>query len=61
MLVVISVDAYPFYFLRRDLSPSGYRNRCFLVSLCRLILRRTKLELAAKRILHQQVKIPRYF
>ena len=58
MLVVpvISVDAYPFLgFLRPDLPPWGYRNKCFLVALCHLILRRPNLEVATKRILlHQQ-------
>ena len=32
------------------------RNRCFLVALCHLIVRRLKLEVATKRLLHQQVK-----
>ena len=59
MVAVISVDAYPFLgFLSRDLSPSGYRNRCFLVALCCLIVRRQNWKVAIKRILHQQVKIP---
>ena len=36
VLAMISVDAYPFFgFLRPDLSPWGYRHRCFLVALCR--------------------------
>ena len=30
----------------------GYRNRCFLVALCRLIVRRLNLEVATKRLLH---------
>ena len=35
MVAVISVDAYPFFgFLRSDVSPWRYRNRCFLVALC---------------------------
>ena len=46
-----------FVFLRLDLSPWGYGNRCFLVALCRLIVRRPNLEPATKRLLHQQVKI----
>ena len=34
-------DAYPFSgFLRPELSPWGYGSRCFLVSLCHLIVRR---------------------
>ena len=58
VVAVISVDAYPFFgFLRPDLSPSGYWNRCFLVALCRLIVRRPNLEVVTKRLLHQQVKI----
>ena len=36
-----------------DLSPGGYRNRCFLVALCDLIVRRQNLEVATKRLLHQ--------
>ena len=59
MVAVISVDAYPFLgFLRPDLSPSGYRNRCFLVALCCLIVRRQNWRVATKRLLNQQVKIP---
>ena len=62
VLAVISVDAYPFFgFLRHDLSPYGYENRCFLVALCRLIVRRPNLEVATKRLLHQQVKVPGWF
>ena len=35
VVAVISVDAYPFFgFLRPDVSPWRYRNRCFLVALC---------------------------
>ena len=44
---------------RNDLSALGYRNRCFLVALCHLIVRRLNLEVATKRMPHQQVKIPR--
>ena len=60
MLVVagIRVDAYPFCgFLRTDLSPRGYQNRCFLVALCHLIVRRPNLQVATKMLLHQQVEI----
>ena len=40
MVALISVDGYPFFgFLRPDLSPTGYSNKCFLVVLCRLIVR----------------------
>ena len=45
-----------FGFFRLDLSPWGYRNRCFLVALCHMIVRRLNLEVATKRLLHQQVK-----
>ena len=35
VVAVISVDAYPFFgFLRPDVSPCRYGNRCFLVALC---------------------------
>ena len=54
MVAVTFVDAYPFFgFLRPELSPW-----CFLVALCRLIVRRPELEVATKRLFHQQVKIP---
>ena len=33
------------------------RNRCFLVALCHLMVRRPNLEVVTKRILHRQVKI----
>ena len=58
MAAVISADAYPFLgFLRPDLSPCGNRNRCFLVALCRLVVRRTDMEVATERLLRQHVKI----
>ena len=45
VVAVISVDAYPFFgFLRPDLSPWRYRNKCFLVALYCLIVRRPILE-----------------
>ena len=41
VIAVISVDAYPFLaFSDFDLSPLGYGNRCFLVALCCLIVRK---------------------
>ena len=57
MITVISIDVYPFCFIRPDLWPRGYRNRCSLVALCCLIVRRRNLEVATKRLHHQQVKI----
>ena len=43
---------WPFFgFLRLDLSPWGYRNRCLLVALCQLIVRRPNLEVATKSLL----------
>ena len=57
VVAVISVDAYPFFgFLRPDHSHLGYGNRCFLVALSRLEVRRPNLEVTTKRLLHQQVK-----
>ena len=50
-----------FGFFRPDLSPRGSRNRCFLAALLRLIVRRPNLEVATKRLFHQQVKIPGQF
>ena len=58
MVAVISVDAYLFFvFLRPDLLPCGYGNRCFLVEPCCLTVRAQNLEVATKRLFHQQVKI----
>ena len=45
-----------FGFLRPDLLSWGYRNRCFLIPLLSLIVRRTNFEVATKRLIHQQVK-----
>ena len=36
-----------FGFLRPDVSPWRYRNRCFLVALCHVIVRRSNLEVVA--------------
>ena len=38
-----------FSFLRPDLLPWGYRNRCFVVPLCHQIVRSLNLEIAIKR------------
>ena len=55
---MVSVDAYlSFCFLRPHLSPWEYRNRYFLVAQCHLIVWRPNLEVATKRLLHQEVKI----
>ena len=47
-----------FHFLRTDLLPWGCGNRCFLVPLYSLIVRKPNLEVEAKGLLHQQVIIP---
>ena len=39
---------YPWCFLRLNLVPWRYRNKCFLVVMCRLIVRRPNLEVATK-------------
>ena len=57
-IAVVSVDAYLFLTFSDCLSPWRYRNRCFVVVFCCLVVRRPNLEVAAKRLLHQQVKIP---
>ena len=59
VVAVISVDAYRFLAFS-DLTchlEYIYKNRCFLVALCCLMVRRLNLEVATKRLLHQQVKI----
>ena len=58
VLAVISVDAYRFLAfsdLTCHLEDTG-KGRCVLVVLWRLIIKRPKLEVATKRLLHQQVK-----
>ena len=55
---MISVDAYPFLAfsdLTCHLKDTGIGVN--MVTLCRLIIRRPNLEIATKRLLHQQVKI----
>ena len=57
-LAVVSVDTYPFLAfsdLTCHLEDTGIG---FLVGLCRLIARRRNLEVATKRLLHQQIKTP---
>ena len=59
MVAVTSADVYPFLAfsdLTCHLQDTGIR--CFLVALCHLIVRRSNLEVATKRLLHQHVKIP---
>ena len=46
-----------FGFLKPDLSPKWSRNRCFLVTLCCLIVRLSNLKVTNKRLLHQKEKI----
>ena len=59
VVAVSSVDTYSFWIFSdlSCLSPWGYRNRCFLFAMPCLIVRRPNLEVAIKRLLHQQVKI----
>ena len=58
MVAGISVHAYHFFWLAQTWPvPWGYRNRCFMAPLCHLIVRRSNLEVAIMRLLHQQVKI----
>ena len=58
MLVVAVVSVLCiFQFLRSNLSPWGYRNACFLVTLCHLIVRRPNLRVVTKRFLHQNAEI----
>ena len=59
MVAVISVDIYPF-FTFSDLNCYLEDTRIgVLVALCCLIIKRLSLEVATKRSLHHQVKIPR--
>ena len=46
-----------FGFLRPDLSPWGYMDKCFLLALYCLIVRRPNLEVATKKLVHQQAEI----
>ena len=58
MAAVISVDAYPllaFSDLTCHLKDTGIG--FFLVALCHLIVRRLNVEVATKKLLHEQVKI----
>ena len=57
---MVAVDDYAFLALSDlicHLEDTGYRNKCFLIALCRLIVRTPNLEVVTKRLLHQQVKI----
>ena len=54
VVAVISAGAYPFWLSQTQ--PVTLR-KCFLVTLCHLIIRRLNLEVATKRLLYQQVKI----
>ena len=62
VLTAMSVDACPFLAfsdLTCHLEVTGIGvYRCFLVALCHLIVRRPNSEVATKRLLHQQLKIP---
>ena len=58
--LAVAVDAYAFSVFSDvtcHLEDRGYRNKYFLVALCRLIVRTPSSEVATKRILHQQIKI----
>ena len=58
VVAVISVDAYPFLAfsdLTCHLEDTGMG--VFMVALCRMIVRRPNLEVAIKRLFHQQVRI----
>ena len=53
MVAVISVNAYSFLaFSDLTCHLEEYRNRCFLVALCHMIVRRLNLEVATKRFFH---------
>ena len=55
---MVSVDAYPFFWLFQTGHVTlRYRNRCFLVALCCMIVRRLNLEIVIKRLFHEEVKI----
>ena len=60
MVAVIGIDTFPFLTssgLTCNLENTGIDD--FLAALRHLIVRKPKLEVATKRLLHQQVKIPR--
>ena len=51
------LNIYPFLLSQTWPVTLRIHNRCFLIALGRLIVKRGNLELATKRLLHQQVKI----
>ena len=57
---MINVHAYPFLALSDLTSPCVYRNRCFLVVLYNLIVRRPNLDIPTEKLLRQQLKIAGY-
>ena len=57
MVSVISVDAYSFLVFQEMTCHLDDTGICFLVALCHLIVRRSNLEVATMRFLHQLVKM----
>ena len=57
MVVVISVDYYPFLAFSDLTCHLEDTITCFLVALCHAIIRRLNLEVVTKKLLQQQVKI----
>ena len=61
VLALIKVDAYPFLVFRdltSHLKDMYFMDMYFVAPLWQLILRRPRLDVATKRLLHQQVKVP---
>ena len=57
VVAVISVDTYCFLSFLDLTCHLQEKQRCFLVALCHLVVRRPNLQLATKKLLHKQVKI----
>ena len=54
VVAVISIDAYPFLAFSDLTCHLEDTELCLLVALCHLTVRRPNLEVATKRLLHQQ-------
>ena len=56
VVTVINVDSYPLLASSELICYLRIQDRCFVVSMCPLIVRRPNLEVATKRLLRHQIK-----